>query len=183
MRQKRYPLLATFILVGCLTILSQSFAQEAATTVDPAQAPPTKIAIINPLLVLEAHPQGQAVKEAATALQGRYEADLAPIAQELTALQQKARSGQELTAEEQSQADLLSRTLQETQARYNEELAAVYAPVEDDIGAAIRAVAQQYGFTMVMDYTRLGLGGLGIVVYAEGTPDITELVIQQLQAQ
>lgn len=166
---KRNLALATFL--SLLLGLSLAFAQDGQL----------RIAYVTPGRLFEAHPAGQ---EAAALIQQRDE-ELQPLVEELQSLQSRAEGEQGLTPDERARANLLLRTVQETQARYAEDIQAAAAPAEQAINEAIQAVARAEGYSLVLDGELAGAGGSSLIIYAdpEVIPDITELVIAQLQGE
>lgn len=143
-----------------------------------AQDKPLKIALINKLALLQAHPDGQA----AAGLAQQRDTELAPLLEELQTLQTKSQTAEGLTAEERSRATLLVQTVEQTRQRYAADIATAAAPAEEAINAALDAVSQAQGYTLVIDGDLAGLSGLGLFVYVDtaAIPDITEQVIQQM---
>ena len=138
---------------------------------------PFKMAFVNTTALLKAHPAGQA----AAALMEQRDADLKPLLEELQALQQKSQNA-ELSNEERQRASLLVRTVEETRNRYTQDIQTASQPAVTDINAAVAAVSQANGYTLVLDGELAGVGGLGLVVYVDPTnvADITEQVIAQM---
>jgi outer membrane protein len=155
-----------------LVLLVVSFVQ--------GQEKPFKPALVNTAQLLAAHPDGQN----AAALRQQGADELAPLIQQLQALQTKSQST-ELTAEERSQANLLVATVEQTRARYEADVQTAAAPAQAAIDAAIRSVAEANGYTLVIDGDLAGANGLSLFVYVDLTsiPDITEQVIQQMGVQ
>ena len=143
-----------------------------------AQDKPLKIALINKLALLQAHPDGQA----AAGLAQQRDTELAPLLEELQTLQTKSQTAEGLTAEERSRATLLVQTVEQTRQRYAADIATAAAPAEEAINTALTAVSQAQGYTLVIDGDLAGLSGLGLFVYVDtaAIPDITEQVIQQM---
>jgi Skp family chaperone for outer membrane proteins len=159
-------LFTTLLLVFGLVSLAQ------------AQDKPLKIALINKLALLQAHSDGQA----AAGLAQQRDSELAPLLEELQALQTKSQTAEGLTPEERSRATLLVQTVEQTRQRYAQDIATAAAPAEEAINTALTAVSQAQGYTLVIDGDLAGLSGLGLFVYVDTTsiPDITEQVIQQM---
>ena len=141
-----------------------------------SDTPTTRIAFVNPDRLLAALPEGQAAR----ALVQQRDDELQPLIEQLQALQTKVQSGESLTAEEQNQGELLTRTVEETRAQYQEDIQASLGDVDSTINDAIAQVAEANSFTLVLNGPLAGVSGYGLVVYGEPTPDITELVIEQL---
>jgi Skp family chaperone for outer membrane proteins len=163
-------LFTTFLLVFGLVSFFQVQAQEK----------PFKPALVNTAQLLAAHPDGQS----AAALRQQGADELAPLLEQLQALQTKSQTT-ELTAEERSQANLLVATVEQTKARYEEEVRAAAAPAQAAINEAIKAVAEANGYTLVIDGDLAGGNGLSLFVYVDLTsiPDITPQVITQMGGQ
>jgi Skp family chaperone for outer membrane proteins len=143
-----------------------------------AQDKPLKIALINKLALLQAHPDGQA----AAGLAQQRDAELQPLLDELQTLQTKSQTAEGLTAEERSRATLLVQTVEQTRQRYATDIQTAAAPAEEAINTALEAVSQAQGYTLVIDGDLAGLNGLGLFVYVDtaGLPDITQQVIEQM---
>jgi Skp family chaperone for outer membrane proteins len=143
-----------------------------------AQEKPLKIALINKLALLQAHPDGQV----AAGLAQQQNTELAPLLEELQTLQAKSQTAEGLTPEERSRATLLVQTVEQTRQRYAADIQAAAAPAEEAINTALTAVSQANGYTLVIDGDLAGLNGLGLFVYVDtaGIPDITQQVIEQM---
>ncbi len=167
MKKHLFPLSFLMLLLS----LPFAFAQEGLL----------KLAYITPSRLFEAHPAGQE----AAGLMAQRDEELQPLVEELQALQARAESEAGLTPDERARANLLLRTVQETQARYAEDIRNAAAPAEEAINTAIQAVAQAGGYTLILDGELAGAGGSSLIIYADPTviPDITEEVIAQLQGQ
>jgi outer membrane protein len=146
-----------------------------------AQEKPLKIALINKIALLEAHESGKA----AAALAQQRDDEVKPLLDELQTLQTKSQTPEGLTAEERSRASLLVSTVEQTRQRYAADIATAAAPAEEAINAAIKAVADAQGYTLIIDGDLAGLNGLGLFVYVDtaGIPDVTEQVIAQMNGQ
>lgn len=134
--------------------------------------------IIDARTALAAHPAGSAVVD----IQTRQQEELAPILQQLEALQTKLRSGQALTIEEQDQGETLMNFLQEAQRRYTEEILAASEPAVQVVNYTICQLAQENGYDIVIDGNTAGQDGLGLIVYANDQLDITQRVVELVQA-
>jgi outer membrane protein len=156
-------------LTVCLLVLSLAQAQEI------------KLAFVNPNALLAAHPAGKA----AAGLIKQRDDELAPLLSELQTLQQKAETAEGLTPDERGRATLLVRTVEEVRKRYTTDIQAASAPAIEAINAAVAAVAQANGYTLVLDGDLAGTTGLGLVVYVDPNQaaDITEQVIAQMNGQ
>jgi Skp family chaperone for outer membrane proteins len=163
-------LFTTLLLVFSVVSFFQAQAQEK----------PFKPALVNTAQLLAAHPDGQK----AAALRQQATDELAPLLEQIKALQTKSQSA-ELTAEERSQANLLVATVEQTKARYEADVRAAAQPAQAAIDAAIKAVAAANGYTLVIDGDLAGANGLSLFVYVDLTsiPDITQQVITQMNGQ
>lgn len=164
---KKHLSLIAFVLL--VSSLGASLAQDL------------KIAYVTPSRLFEAHPAGQQAAE----LMKQRDEELGPLIDELNTLQGKAQTEAGLTADERARANLLLRTVQETQSRYADEIRSAAAPAESAINAAIQAVARANGYGLVLDGELAGAGGSSLIIYADPDliPDITDLVISELQSQ
>ena len=142
-----------------------------------AQAP-LSIAFVSSSAVLAAHPDGQAALQ----LEEQARTELQGIATELQPLQARAAAGETLSAEEQNNLELFQRTLQETQQRYREEIDDAAQPATEEINTIIQNIAQENGYTLVLNYDVAQTSGL--VVYADESSvlNITEEVVTAIEA-
>lgn len=154
-----------------LTLLPLAGAQETV-----AQAP-LSIAFVQTSRVLAAHPAGQAASQ----LTEQARAELQEIATTLQPLVAKANSGQQLSPEEQNTLELSQRTYQETQQRYQQEIEAAAAPAETQINDIITQIAEENGYTLVLNRELAATSSL-VVYGAASIPDITEEAIARIQA-
>ena len=171
LRPMKKALKTLLILIFFATLLSLASAQEGTL----------KIAYVFPSQLFQAHPAGQAAAE----LMQQRDAELDPLVTELQTLQAKAETPEGLNADERARANLLLRTVNQTQQRYTEDIREAAAPAEAAINEAIAAVSKEGGFTLVLDGELAGAGGSSLIVYAEqdAVPDITEQVVARLQGQ
>ena len=146
-----------------------------------AQAGNLNVAYVFPSRLFAAHPAGQQ----ATELIRQRDEELQDLVQELQTLQSKAETAEGLTSDERARANLLSRTVQQTQARYAEDIRAAAEPAEAAIDRAVTTVAQANGYTLVLDGQLAGVGGSSLIVFADpsAVPDITDQVIAELEGQ
>lgn len=159
-------------LAFCLSVLlslSLAFAQA-----------PQKIGFVNTTALLANHPSGTAAADLAR----QRDIELTPLVEELQSLQQKATTA-ELSADERSRISILLRTVDETRKRYDEDIRSASEPAVAAINAAIAAVAQANGYTLILDGEIAGIEGLGLVVYVDPNTvvDITDQVVAQMNAQ
>lgn len=147
----------------------------AFSTTLTAQDQPTKIVFVDSQAAIRAHPAGAEI----AALEEQARAEIEALEADLQVLIDKANSGQELTAAERDQAATLQRTLQDVRARWTARINEVAAPAEEAVTQTIAAIAQENGYTIVLD--RRVAASSSLVVYAQEGLDITQLVIERLQ--
>ena len=140
-----------------------------------AQAPGALIAFVNSQQAIDAHPAGAAARE----VEQRGIAEVTEIQNSLNAIIERARSGAQLTPEEQEAFQTGQVALESTANRYREEVAAAAEPAVTAVDAALKEVAAEQGYALVLDYEVASATGL--VVYAQDGLDITQLVIDRLQ--
>ena len=160
-----------FLPISLLVSLLSLFALGAA------QDQPLNIAFVDAGAVLAAHPAGaqaQQLEEQARTELGEIQANVQPLLERLNA-------GEELSADERSNLDLSQRTYQETQQRYREEIQATIQPAEEAVDTIINEIAETNGYTLVLNRGVAQTSAL-VVYAAEGFPDITQQVIDQINA-
>jgi Skp family chaperone for outer membrane proteins len=162
----------TLILLCVAAILG------VASTNLTAQAPETRIVFVNSQAAIAAHPAG----EEATALEAQAREELGEIQSSLQELANRARAGQQLSAEEQERYQTLLATLQSVQQRYDAEIRTVAEPAVAAVDQAIRAIADANGYAIVLDAAVAGPRGTNLVVYAREGLDITDQVVERIQA-
>jgi Skp family chaperone for outer membrane proteins len=143
-----------------------------------AQAPDTQIVFVNSQAAIAAHPAG----EEAVQLEQQAREEINEIRASIQEIADRARAGEELTAEEQERYQTLVTTLQAVQQRYQADFDAAAAPAIEAVNRAIAEIAQEKGYTLVLDSLAAGPQGTNLVVYAQQGLDITELVIERVQA-
>lgn len=159
-----------------LIILSVGVLLGVASVDLDAQEEGTRIVFVNSQEVISAHPAGE--EAARIEEQARQETD--EIRSSIEELAQRAQAGQELTPEEQERYQTLVTTLQTVQQRYQTEFNAAAQPAVEAVNAAIAAVAEENGYSMVLDSVAAGPQGTNLVVYAQPGLDITEMVIERV---
>jgi len=139
-----------------------------------AQAPEARIAFINSQQAINAHPAGAAARE----VEQRGIAEITEIQNNLNAILERARSGAQLTPEEQEAFQTGQIALESTAQRYRDEVAVAAQPAVQAVDETLKAVAAEQGYTVVFDYEVAEQSGL--IVYAQDGLDITQLVIDRL---
>lgn len=142
-----------------------------------AQNRPTSVVFVNSQAALLAHPAGAAV----TALQEQAQTEVNDLVASLGELEQRLAAGEELAPEENERYQALQTSLSAVQTRYAEEIAAAAQPAVDAVNAIIAELAQENGYTIVMD--RVEAAEQRLVVYSDADLDITPMVIERLEAQ
>jgi Skp family chaperone for outer membrane proteins len=161
-----------------LTILCVAAILGVASTNLTAQAPETRIVFVNSHAAIAAHPAG----EEATALETQAREELSGIQSSIQEIANRARAGQQLSAEEQERYQTLLATLQSVQQRYDAEIRTVAEPAVAAVDQAIRAIADENGYSIVLDAAVAGPRGTNLVVYAREGLDITDQVVERIQA-
>jgi outer membrane protein len=159
-------LLACLLAVALIGTLSAPIAQNTAL-------PSGRIGFVESQRVLKAHPRGAEV----TRLQQDAQAELQPLIEQVNALRAKVAAGT-ASAAERSQLDVLTRTVQATQQRWQTRINTALEPITKDIDTAISATAKAEGYSIVMD--RAVAGQSALVVYADEDTDMTDRVISRI---
>lgn len=142
-----------------------------------AQDRPSKVVYMNTQAAIHAHPAGDAIET----LRAQANADIGDLVAGLQALDDKAAGGQELTPDDVDRYRTLQTTLMTLDARYKSEIEAAAAPAMAAVNEAIAALSAENGYTMVLDAQVAAESKL--VVYADPSLDITQLVIDRVKAQ
>lgn len=164
---KRLSTHLTALLLSTLLLLSSAaFAQE------------TTIVFVNAQAAINAHPAGQTASD----LQAQAREEIDALGADLQALADKANSGQQLSPDEQERYQALRSSIDAVQQRYQQEISTAVQPAIEAVNQIIREVAQENGYTLVLDGTVAGERGLGLVVYAQDGLDITDLVVERVRS-
>ncbi len=140
-----------------------------------AQERPSRVVYVNSQAALYAHPMGAQID----ALNAQARAEIGDLVNSIQALEQKAASGQQLTADEADRYATLQTTVMAVDARYKEEIAAVAEPARQAVNDVLAALADEIGYTMVLDSQ--AAYDTGLVVYADPSLDITQMVIDRVK--
>lgn len=138
-----------------------------------AQARPTKVVFVDSQVALRAHPQWAEVDRL---IERQYQ-EIRPLAEDYNALVAKAQAGT-LTPEEEEFIQTLFLTLEATEQRFEEEHLEVGFPVIEVVNQIIRELAEENGYTVVIDIRVAHETDL--VVYTDSDVDITDLVIDRI---
>lgn len=166
MKRLTLPIIAVVAILG------------VASTNLTAQAPETRIVFVNSQAAIAAHPAG----EEAANLKSQAREEISGIQSSIQELAARARSGQQLSAGEQERYQALVATLQTVQQRWEADISAAAQPAVAVVDEAIRALAQENGYSIVLDAAVAGPQGTNLVVYAQEGLDITPQVIERIQA-
>ena len=161
----------TLLIIAVAAILG------VASTNLTAQAPETRIVFVNSQAAIAAHPSG----EEAANLETQAREELSGIQSSIQELATRARSGEQLSAEEQERYQTLVATLQTVQQRWEADISAAAQPAVAAVDEAIRALAQENDYSIVLDAGVAGPQGTNLVVYAQEGLDITPQVIERIQ--
>lgn len=158
-----------------LALLAAAALTLVATTTIGAQDQATKLVFVDAQALIAAHPGGQAANQ----LRAQATEEIGELRDQLDALQARARAGEQLSADEQERFNVLLTTLEAVQSRYQADLAAAAEPAIEAVNEAIREIALEREYTVVMDIAAAAESGL--VVYASDGLDITDLVMARLR--
>jgi|SRR5690606_1766344 len=142
-----------------------------------AQDRQTRVVFVDSQAALLSHPSGATIED----LQQRAEAEVNDLVASLTALDQRLAAGETLSAADNERYQALQTSLNAVQTRYRDEIAAAAAPAVTAVNGIIKQLAEENGYTVVMD--RVEAANLRLVVYADEDLDITPMVIERLAAQ
>ncbi|SRR5690606_12740526 len=142
-----------------------------------AQSRPTSVVFVNSQAALLAHPAGANVE----ALREQAQTEVNGIVASLGELEQRLAAGEQLSPEENERYQALQTSLSAVQSRYAQEISAAAQPAVDAVNGIIAQLAEENGYTIVMD--RVEAAEQRLVVYSDADLDITPLVIERLEAQ
>ena len=114
-------------------------------------------------------------------LRAQARADIEELVAGLTELEQKAAGGQELTPDEADRYRTLQTTLMAVDERYKREIEEAAEPARLAVDQALAELSQEHDYTMVLD--SIVAADLGLIVYADPSLDITQLVIDRVSGQ
>lgn len=173
MRRLTLTIFTALALVGVVSLTGLGSAPLSA------QEQGAKIVFVDTQAAIRAHPAGQRAEE----LRAQARQEVADLRTSLEELAQKARGGQQLSAEESERYQTLLTTLQAVEQRYQVDIAEAATPAVEAVNEVIRNLAQEQGYTLVMDVGVAGNAGTGLVVYAQDGLDITPQVVEAVNAQ
>ncbi len=138
---------------------------------------PAHVAFVDSQAAINAHPAGKKADQ----LKQQAQTEIDGIRSKINTLAQKQQQGQQLTPQESERYQTLVTTLNAVQKRYQNDIQSAAQPAVVAVNTAIKEVAQQDGYTIVLDSRAAGSGGSGLVVYADQNLDITPQVIDQMK--
>ena len=141
------------------------------------QNQPAHIAFVDSQAAINAHPAGKKADQ----LKQQAQTEINGIRDKINTLAQKQQQGQQLTPQESERYQTLVTTLNAVQKRYQNDIQTAAQPAVQAVNKAIKEVAQQDGYTIVLDSRAAGNSGSGLVVYADQNLDITPQVIDQMK--
>jgi|GEM_PF-841925 len=141
------------------------------------QNQPAHVAFVDSQAAINAHPAGKKADQ----LKQQAQTEINGIRDKINTLAQKQQQGQQLTPQESERYQTLVSTLNAVQKRYQNDIQTAAQPAVTAVNTAIKEVAQQDGYTIVLDSRAAGSSGSGLVVYADQNLDITPQVIDQMK--
>ena len=142
-----------------------------------AQDQPSRVVYLNSQAAIHAHPTGAQIET----LMAQARADIDDLVARLTELDQKAANGQQLTPDEADRYRALQATLVSVDQRYRDEIEAAAVPAMEAVDTILAQLAQELNFSMVLD--SVTAADLSLIVYADPSLDITQIVIDRIRAQ
>ncbi len=139
-----------------------------------AQDQPTRIVFVDSQAAINSHPAGQQAQD----LKTQAQTEIDDLRSKIDELAKKQNSGQQLTAAENERYQTLVSTLSAVQQRYQSDINTAAKPAVEAVNKAIQEIAQENGYSIVMDRTA---AAQGLVVYAASDLDITPTVIDRLK--
>ncbi len=141
-----------------------------------AQETQTNLAFVDSQALIAAHSAGIATD----VLREKAQVEIDELKAAIQALREAVGNGQP-TVDQQNNFVSLNEALLSTQQRYAKEIGETVQPALVAVDQAIREVAQENGYTIVLDRNVAGGDGINLVVYADTGLDITNLVIERIR--
>ena len=161
----------TLLLTALGAFAAFALLASVATT---AQDQPTRVVFVDSQSAISAHPAGAA----SDALQEQARGEIEGLRAQLQSYTDRIRAGQQLTPEENELYQTLLTTLSSVQQRWQQEIAATAEPALVAVNEAIAAIAEEEGYSIVMDFAVAAESNL--VVYARDGLDITAAVVARV---
>lgn len=159
-------------LIGIAAAALLAFAASTLT----AQERPSRVVYINSQAAIAAHPAGAQIE----ALTNQARTEIEGLVSSISALEQKAASGQQLTPDEADRYSALQTSLVAVDSRYRTEIEAVAEPARAAVDQVLAELAVELNYTMVLD--AVAAAEARIVVFADPSLDITQIVIDRVSA-
>lgn len=141
------------------------------------QSRETKVVFVRSQAAILAHPAGARVEE----LRQQAEAEIGDLVAGIQEIQGRIAAGEELTPEENERYQALVTSANAVDERYRQEIEAAARPAIEAVNAVLAQLAAENGYTVILDADKAR--ELDLVVYADTDLDITQLVIDRLNAQ
>jgi Skp family chaperone for outer membrane proteins len=164
---KRFLFVISIIAVLALsaTLVAQQVAQS--------------IVFVDTQAAIAAHPAGAQAKQ----IEEQAKSEVEALQVELKTIADKANAGTQLTPDEQNRFQALRTTILDLQQNYATQIGQTAEPALAAVDAAIKAIAEENGYLVVLDSGVAGQGGVNLVVYAAEQLNITQQVIDRVTAQ
>ncbi|HLV12424.1 MAG TPA: OmpH family outer membrane protein [Trueperaceae bacterium] len=142
-----------------------------------AQGRPTKVVFVRAQAAILAHPAGAQVEE----LRQQAQAEIGELLTSIQALESRIAAGEELSPEDNERYQALVTSANAVQERYRQEIDAAAQPAIQAVNGILAELAAENGYTLIMDADKAR--ELDLVVYADDDLDVTQLVVDRLNAQ
>lgn len=160
-------------LLGLVGAVVVAFAASSLS----AQSRPTKVVFIDSQAAIMAHSSYEAV----AAITQQASAELNELAASISAIERRIVAGEQLSAVDAERYETLRTSLTAVDNRYRAEIDAVAAPAVAAVNEIIAELAQENGYTIVIE--REVARESRLVVYSDGDLDITQMVLDRLQGR
>lgn len=141
-----------------------------------AQETQTKLAFVDSQALIAAHSAGIATD----VLREKAQTEIDELKAAIQELRDTVGNTQP-TVDQQNNFVSLNEALIATQQRYAQEIGETVQPALAAVDQAIREVAQENGYSIVLDRNIAGGDGINLVVYADAGLDITNLVVERIR--
>ena len=159
-------------MLGAALVLALAFAFTHLS----AQGRPTKVVFVRSQAAILAHPAGARVNE----LKEQAQAEIEDLAASIQELEQRIAAGEELTPEESERYQALVASANAVQERYRQEIDEAAQPAIEAVNEILAQLAEENGYTVILDADKAR--ELQLVVYGDPVLDVTQLVIDRLEA-
>ncbi len=156
------------------------------TSLAMGQTKPVKIAYCDVDYILSQHPQFKAANKELATLENKYQQQAVAIEQQIMQLQQEVQQGGGMMTEQakmqkQQRYEQLLKQYQQLEITASQAIQTrqmeLMKPILDDIEKKIKAVADEKGYTHVLNERA---NGTSIVLYADESNNITDEVLRKL---